>query len=110
MSDHHAGDTVYDCVFCATGVSGNLRHFAGRGLESGAVEDFDLAMGIVNQGRLPESPERHGNARPPRPQHHRKQLVTERHDVVVDAVSRHEQPARQPLLNRMAPVARRRLR
>ena len=72
--------------------------------------DFDLAMGIVEQACLPESPERHGNARPPRPQHHRKKLVTEGHDVVVDAISRHEQPARQPLLNRMASIARRRLR
>jgi hypothetical protein len=51
-------------------------------------------------------PQGDGDPCPPCPEHRQQKFVDERNKVAIDTIPRHEEPTRQPLLNRMPSFAR----
>src|SRR3954471_1301376 len=77
----------------------------GPGLEPAAVENRDMAPPAPHQPLAFERVQGDGHARAAHAKHHREILVGERNPVVRHAVARHEKPAGETLLDRVAGVA-----
>ena len=72
---------------------------AGGRFETLVVENPDYAPAVLDQTGGLEYAQGYGDSGPARTQHHRQELMAERNVVVIDAIARHEEPPREPLLN-----------
>src|ERR1700722_10196275 len=80
--------------------------FTRRLREALAIKDRDLAPGARNQAGTLQLPGRIRDARPLHTQHFGEQVLGDGEGVIIGPVTHHEQPARQPLLEAVRPVAR----
>src|ERR1700732_892150 len=73
--------------------------------EAGVIDNRDLTAMVADQpGALQLSRNRRDSGAA-HAEHRRQEFMRYRHDVRLDAVARHQQPARATLLHRMDPVA-----
>ena len=78
---------------------------AGGRFQTFVIENPDFALRVRDQTGGLEYAQGYGDSGPARTQHHRQELMAELNVVVIDAIARHEEPPREPLLNRMPYVA-----
>src|SRR5581483_201235 len=80
---------------------------AGRRLEALAVEDADAAAAVLDQLAVLQRGRRPRDADPAHAEHVREELLRQAEFVGAHPVARHEQPAREALLDLVKAVARR---
>jgi hypothetical protein len=73
---------------------------ARRGFELLAINDCDVATVIGDQAGLLQGAGDHSHGRPACSEHHCDEFLRQREVVAPDAVVRHQQPTREPLLDR----------
>ena len=75
---------------------------AGGRFQTFVVENPDFALRVRDQTGGLEYAQGYGDPGPACTQHHRQELMAELNVVVIDAIARHEEPPREPLLKSYA--------